>query len=117
MRTRRSALVGSRRRTRRAPIVALELHLLRDQQYVTEPLVLDHRPLVNIGQPVVPDVGQSGAVSTDLDAAIGILVDIYVAVAIPPNSPAAIPLVEVDCGFPRCEPRAFGMKRTKESSP
>jgi hypothetical protein len=46
-RTRRSTLAGSRRRTGRTPVVAIGRHLLRNLQCVTEPLVLDYRPLVN----------------------------------------------------------------------
>ena len=40
----RLTLVGARGRPGDAPVVALQLHLLRDLQHVSEPLVIDTAP-------------------------------------------------------------------------
>jgi hypothetical protein len=56
-----------------APVIPLLLHQVRYLQGVAKSLVLHNGCLVDLWQAVITHIGQGGAVSTDLDAAVRIV--------------------------------------------
>jgi len=72
--------IRSRRRVRPSSVVALRLQDQRRLQCVAEPLVLDDRSAINVTEPVVALMAKDLAVGSDLDVAVGVLVDVDVAV-------------------------------------
>lgn len=70
--------VGARWGARGTPVIALGLYLLRNPERVSQTLVLNDRALVNFRQTVIGRAGQSAAVSTDLNAAVRVFIDVDV---------------------------------------
>ena len=62
------------------PVVALCLKDKRGLQCVAQPLVLDDDAGFDVTEPVVALMAKDSAVGSDLDLAIGVLVDVDVAV-------------------------------------
>lgn len=73
-------LVGPRWRTRSPPVITLRLDHLRHLQCVSQPLVIDHRSLIDLREPAIRYTGQGSAIDPDLDAPIRILGHIQITV-------------------------------------